>query len=45
LTTIATVALLAVRDGADGDPMVKKLLADSVLAVDAQRQREGRGSV
>jgi hypothetical protein len=44
LSTIATVALLAVRDGADEDPMVKKLLADSVLAVDAQRQREGRGS-
>jgi hypothetical protein len=45
LSTIATVALLAVREGADGDPMVQKLLADSVRAVDAQRMREGRGLV
>lgn len=43
LSTIATVALLAVRDGADGDVMVRQLLADSVRAVDAQRLREGRG--
>jgi hypothetical protein len=45
LSTIATVALLAVRDGADDDVMVQKLLADSVRAVDAQRLREGRGIV
>jgi hypothetical protein len=45
LSTIATVALLSVRDGADGDSMVRMLLADSVRAVDAQRLREGRGFV
>lgn len=43
LSTIAIVALLAVKEGADNDPMVRKLLADSILAVDAQRHREGRG--
>jgi hypothetical protein len=42
LSTIAVVALLAVKEGADDDPMVSKLLGDSVLAVDAQRHREGR---
>jgi hypothetical protein len=43
LSTIATVALLAMRDGADDDPMVHKLLADGMRAVDVQRRREGRG--
>jgi hypothetical protein len=43
LSTIATVAHLAIKDGADTDAMVEKLLADSARAVDAQRQREGRG--
>jgi hypothetical protein len=43
LSTISTVAMLAMREGADDDPMVEKLLADGVRAVDAQRRREGRG--
>lgn len=43
LSTIATVATLALRDGADSDPMVAQLLADSTRAVDSQRHREGRG--
>jgi hypothetical protein len=43
LSTIATVAMLAMRTGADADPMVEKLIGDGVRAVDAQRRREGRG--
>lgn len=42
LSTIATVISLALKNGADDDPMVGQLLADSLLAVKVQRQREGR---
>jgi hypothetical protein len=42
LTTIATVAMYAVKDGADTDPMIKMLLTDCAQAVDIQRRREGR---
>jgi hypothetical protein len=43
LSTIAIVAMQAVKDGADEDPMVKMLLTDSARAVAVQRTREGRG--
>lgn len=43
LSTIAIVAMQAVKDGADNDPMIKMLLTDSARAVVAQRNREGRG--
>jgi hypothetical protein len=42
LTTISTVAMQALKDGADDDPMVKMLLTDSARAVVVQRKREGR---
>jgi hypothetical protein len=42
LTTIVVVALQAMKDGADTDPMVRTLLSDSARAVIAQRTREGR---
>jgi hypothetical protein len=42
LSTIAVVVLLAVKEDADLDPMVEMLIADSLKAVDVQRQREGR---
>jgi hypothetical protein len=42
VSTIAVVALEASRDGADGDPMIHMLLAESVEAVTAQRRREDR---
>ena len=42
LATIATVAMQALKDGADEDPMVKMLLTDSARAVLVQRKREGR---
>lgn len=42
LSTIAIVALQAVKEGADEDPMVKMLLTDSARAVIVQRRREGR---
>jgi hypothetical protein len=43
LSTIAIVAMQAVKEGADEDPMVKMLLTDSAKAVVVQRNREGRG--
>jgi HPt (histidine-containing phosphotransfer) domain-containing protein len=42
LSTIAIVAMQAVKEGADEDPMVKMLLTDSAKAVIVQRRREGR---
>jgi HPt (histidine-containing phosphotransfer) domain-containing protein len=43
LSTIAVVAMQAVKQGADTDPMIKMLLVDSARAVLSQRRREGRG--
>jgi chemotaxis protein histidine kinase CheA len=43
LSTIAIVAMQAVKEGADEDPMVEMLLTDSARAVAVQRTREGRG--
>jgi hypothetical protein len=45
LSTIAVITLLAVKDGADSDPMVERLLEDSFKAVQIQRQREGRPAI
>lgn len=42
LSTIAVVAMQAVKPGADSDPMIKMLLTDSARAIQAQRRREGR---
>jgi chemotaxis protein histidine kinase CheA len=42
LSTIAIVAMQAVKEGADTDAMVQMLLSDSARAVAAQRKREGR---
>jgi chemotaxis protein histidine kinase CheA len=42
LSTIAIVAMQAVKEGADTDAMVEMLLSDSARAVAAQRKREGR---
>lgn len=44
LSTIATVAIQAVKDGADDDPMIKMLLTDCAQAVVVQRKREGRAA-
>lgn len=44
LSTIAIVAMQAVKDGADEDPMVRMLLTDSARAVAVQRNREGRSA-
>jgi hypothetical protein len=43
LSTIAIVAMQAVKEGADEDPMIQMLLTDSARAVAVQRTREGRG--
>lgn len=43
LSTITVVAMQAVKEGADSDPMIKMLLVDSTRGVLAQRRREGRG--
>ena len=45
LSTIATVANQAVKEGSDEDPMIAKLLSDSARAVAIQRKREGRGDI
>lgn len=45
LSTIAIVAIMAVKDGADDDAMVEKLLDDGLRAVNVQRHREGRDAV
>jgi chemotaxis protein histidine kinase CheA len=42
LSTIAVVALQAVKEGADRDPMINMLLTDCAQAVTVQRRREGR---
>ncbi len=42
LSTIAIVAMQALKEGADNDPMVAMLLKDSAKAVAVQRLREGR---
>jgi hypothetical protein len=43
LSTIAIVAVRAVKEGADEDSMIKVLLRDGERAVIVQRAREGRG--
>ena len=43
LSTIVIVAMQAMKDGADEDPMIAILLKDSARAVAVQRVREGRG--
>jgi hypothetical protein len=45
LSAIAIVAVHAVKEGADENPMIKMLLTDCARAVIAQRAREGRGQV
>ena len=43
VATISVVAMHAVHETADKDPMVRTLLVDCAKAVIAQRNREGRG--
>ncbi len=43
LFTITFVAVQALKEGADEDPMITTLLTDSARAVSVQRAREGRG--
>jgi hypothetical protein len=42
LSTIAIVAVQAMKDGADEDPMIRVLLIDGAQAIAVQRAREGR---